>query len=39
MYRLLRKEPILCHYALKAIRRNLIEARVQIKYFVNEEVD
>lgn len=39
MYRLLIKEPVLCHYALRAVRRNFIEARVQIKYFVNEEVD
>ena len=39
MYRIRRKEQVLCHYALKVVRRNLIESKIQIKYFVNEEVD
>ena len=39
MYRVSRKEPLLCYYASKCVRRNLIESRVLIKYFVNEEFD
>ena len=37
MYRVSRKEPLLCYYASKCVRRNLIESRVLIKYFINEE--